>query len=203
MIIVNKNMRVSILNVMYTNALERTLERINNDHLKVNIVPVSEENIARVLFYGIKKFSTAIDINGKKTLEELEREFYHIDTLVGLVGTITPRMFMNIFPIDKVYKGEKHGCKDYFTTMKYINSIGIDSSIESPDDFLWAYHNDEIGDFVVHQMMLASDIKRSKEGVGILEEWASTNGIQMIELESNKVTTIGGAESDFEILNKE
>lgn len=203
MIIINKDMRVSILNVMYTNALERTLERINDDHLKSSKHLVLEENIVSVLFYGIKKYSSLSHVNRKKTLEELEREFFHIDVISGLVGAITPRIFMNIFPINKEYKGEKNGCKDYFTTMKYINSIGIDSIIQNPEDFLWAYHNDEIIEFVVNQMMVASDIRRFKEGAGIVEEWALTNGIQMIELDSNKFTTLGGAESYFEILNKE
>ena len=49
-----------------------------------------------------------------------------LDTLFGLaslfLGRTTPRALMQIFPVDKVYSGDKYDCKDYFFTMETLRA---------------------------------------------------------------------------------
>jgi hypothetical protein len=58
------------------------------------------------------------------------------------MSQLTPREFMNIFPIDKTYDGERFECKDYFYTIKIVRALDQDAPIgDKLDDLLWEYMN--------------------------------------------------------------
>lgn len=75
-------------------------------------------------------------------------------TIVDAIGKCTPRKFMQLFPIDKEYKGHKYGFKDYFSVMESINKIGLDNEIENGFSFLWDYLNHDTNIFLVNLMSL-------------------------------------------------
>lgn len=62
-------------------------------------------------------------------------------SVLFFIGRMTPRHFMQMFPIDKTYDGERWECKDYFTTMEMCFQRGFDSPIGDAFTFLWDYCN--------------------------------------------------------------
>ena len=66
-----------------------------------------------------------------------------------------------MFPIDKDYKGNKWGLKDYFYTRDYINGLEQDKPIgEEILKFLWEYQNKDITDFNVCCMEAMSNLRK-------------------------------------------
>ena len=52
-----------------------------------------------------------------------EAGFNLIDGLFGVIGRIKLNNLINLFPIDKIYDGDKWGCKDYFFTMDVLKVL--------------------------------------------------------------------------------
>ena len=61
--------------------------------------------------------------------------------VLRFIERMTPRQFMQMFPIDKTYDGERWECKDYFTTKEMCFQRGFDSPIGDAFTFLWDYCN--------------------------------------------------------------
>ena len=113
----------------------------------------------------------------------LEEEYIHI--LLGdffntteCMATLTPKEFIQIFPITKTYNGEKYQAKDYFSTMKEIQKYDPDSMIgDKIEEFLMEYWNMDIIDFQVCKISCMSALRRFMGQSGIMEEWAEKEGI--------------------------
>lgn len=78
--------------------------------------------IKKLIVYGIKAVNTKPE---PKTLthEEAISDFQFATVILDLIGTLTPGEFMNLFPIEKEYKGHRWQMKDYFYTMDYIKGL--------------------------------------------------------------------------------
>lgn len=79
------------------------------------------------------------DIHNQVILYRLVKEAIFVDemrwkerlawasALDKTVGALTPRLFDQVFPIEKTYDGQKWGYKDYVSVSKYIDEeIGWD-----------------------------------------------------------------------------
>lgn len=80
------------------------------------------------------------------------------------ISEMTPEEFMRLFPISKVYDGDKCGCKDYFSTIRKINELGLHKKIENVTDFLWDYVNDDIVDFLSDYLCAIGSAYREQTG---------------------------------------
>lgn len=142
----------------------KTVEQYDKDTLK------------KLILLGVK---TVVAIESrKKDKDSLTLLFSIISFVNSLMELLTPREFETIFPIDKVYDGERWEMKDYFYTRKYIEEFGIDKIIDKDiDEFLWEYSNWTIGFYLVEQMGVASDLRKLETGKGIMEEFLEEQGV--------------------------
>ncbi|MDR4997873.1 hypothetical protein [Brevibacillus parabrevis] len=143
----------------------------------------NDKALERAIFYGVKYMGRAGE---STTIEELGRRFSISEALMALIAMVTPRRFVEIFPINKEYDGERWGLKDYFYTVEMITKHGWDKPIgessEGAFGFLWDYQNWDINLFLVNHMSLVSEMARSQGQPGPMEQWAAENGIQIYTL---------------------
>ncbi|AFK86969.1 MULTISPECIES: hypothetical protein [Thermoanaerobacterium] len=132
--------------------------------------------IKKAIFYGVKMINTMKDeIIG----EDLICNFKLINSIIDMMSTITPKEFINIFPIKKDYKGYKFDTKDYFYTIDYLKTLDLDTSIgDKILDFLWEYVNDDIHEFVVKMLLTMSHLRQMEGQPSIAEEFANMMGIK-------------------------
>ncbi|HDK7140050.1 TPA: phage infection protein [Clostridium botulinum] len=137
--------------------------------------------IKKLITYGVKivNCKRRIKDNGITTKENAEVEFNFVEIIKDLMSLLTPREFMQLFPIDKEYKGYRYSMKDYFYTINYIKDFDQDSSIgDKILEFLWEYHNWEITNFNVELMCSVSKLRKFQGEPSIMEEFAETMGIK-------------------------
>ena len=66
--------------------------------------------------------------------------FQTIELIQAMMSCMTLRQFMVVFPIDKVYDGERYGCKDYFTVKADLEAYSPDAPmLQNVEDVLCAY----------------------------------------------------------------
>ncbi|HAA4891986.1 TPA_asm: hypothetical protein GEV19_02990 [Listeria monocytogenes] len=131
-----------------SNELRKELASKNFDNM-------DKEASKKYVFHSIKfigllnKAETSSDI--------LEKQYDLIITIImevkEIISRMTPREFMNLFPIEKDFKGHKYETKDYFYTKDMIAGIGENNLIgSSVDEFLWDYVNWEIRFYLLASM---------------------------------------------------
>lgn len=107
--------------------------------------------------FGIKQF-VFLSLRARKerekpeTFTEAKEEFLYYETLMAMIGTLTPVEMEQVFPITKQYDGDKYECKDYFFTKNLLRQLPPDRPIkESMEvmEFLWDYQNPDIRHFVI------------------------------------------------------
>lgn len=115
----------------------------------------------------ITKYRNRIDYG-----EILSIYFRDIQCVQQLAGTLTPRQFSQIFPINKKYDGDRWQSIDYFYTVKYIeNSIGWDNNIgDNVLEFFMEYDNRFVRKFVISCMKIIDEINRMDGRSSIIEQ---------------------------------
>ncbi|EOO30751.1 hypothetical protein IIU_05068 [Bacillus cereus VD133] len=136
----------------------------------------SRDVYKKVVFSGVRFINQTAESQG---YGHAQVRFLLICKINEIMKHITPREFMTIFPIAKEYKGKKYGMKDYFSTMRSMKGMGMDTPIgENVREFLWSYHNwEDITEFVVNFMEVISEIRRYEGGKGLVEELLEEKGI--------------------------
>ena len=164
---------------LYMKAFVRELDTISaysdwnqcRDHLK------------RAVFYAVKYFSLErIDRRHStepRTLEQVNADFNFLECVKMLMGQLTPREMMSMFPIEKEYDGEKSGCKDYFYTIEKLKDFDLDKPLgeEGLENFLWCYWNDDLFAFDMVAFSIISNMYKAQTGRGIMEKWCEEQGI--------------------------
>lgn len=136
-----------------------------------------ELRLRRIVLYGVKCIELSKE-SGFKDYEEAARKFEFLESIMSYIGKLTPRRLMEVFPIDKVYDGDRYQCKDYFYTMDVIRKHGIDTPIgEEVFEFLTDYTNKTILTFVVNVMCAMSAMRRFEGQKGIAEEFFEKQGM--------------------------
>lgn len=123
-------------------------------------------------------------------IESIETRLTAFEVLFAFIGDLTPAELITIFPVDKIYNGDKFQCKNYFFTMNELKKIGMNKKIGSDNvlDLLWDYQNPDLRKLLVKYMGVMSDIRRVQTGIGIMEEWAEDNDIETLQLHTDPVT---------------
>ena len=147
---------------LYLKALDRTACALQQE-------PENKLLQMRTVFYGVRYVVAAM--RGRPASKEL------ISRVVELVGQLTPRELLQIFPVEKVYNGERWETKDYFFTMDVLRQHGLDKLLgESVLDVLWDYTNIHVRLFNVAAMKAIDVLRRMSGRESLLEEWAASNG---------------------------
>lgn len=137
---------------------------------------LDKELIKKSVFYGAKVVK---GMPKATTYENAVGNFQFASAIKEFMGMLTPNEFVNIFPIEKDFKGHKYEMKDYFYTRDYINTLDQNEPIgEGITKFLWEYQNWDVTFFSIELMSLMSDIRRFEGKSSIAEEWAADNGIE-------------------------
>ncbi|MBE7097323.1 hypothetical protein [Bacillus cereus] len=138
---------------------------------------VSKDVYKKAIFTGVRFINNVS--NDLKDHKYVEAKFDLIVYVKELIGCLTPKEFMSIFPIAKEYKGVKHGTKDYFSTMKSIGEMGLDTQIgDNVSEFLWNYHNwEDVTKFVVGSMEVVSVLRQAEGKKSLAEEFFEDAGI--------------------------
>lgn len=147
------------------------------------------ETIKKLIFYGVN----AINLKPQSNYlirEKIEEDFIFTNGIIKLMGTLTPIEFMQVFPIEKEYKGHKWGFKDYFYTKDYINTLNPDEPIGIGDEilnFLWEYHNWKITEFIVASMECISDWNRLNGEPTLVDEIADELGLDFFTVHTDNL----------------
>ena len=171
---------------LYKNAYDNlmikcSLEKENNNNIS--------DTLAKMFFYGTRYITLKYNSNRKGMFEprvlnreELINDFAFCEVMLHILGHLTIKQLMGIFPIDKEYDGEKYYCKDYFYAMEHLEGVDYDDLIcnqfEDIEDFTWVYWNREIFELDAVFIEIASDIRRFEGKKGIVEEWMEEQGIE-------------------------
>src|SRR5699024_950574 len=113
-----------------------------------------KNTLVKVVFYGIK---TAVLMPKSTNYDESYAEFQSISALKDIIAKLTPNEFMNMFPVEKDFKGYKYGIKDYYSSMKYVNTLELNKPIgDNVLMFLGEYMNKDIHELFVRSVISLS-----------------------------------------------
>ena len=91
---------------------------------------------------------------------------------------LTFRQFVNLFPIEKRYDGEKYMCKDYFYVVEKLKKVDMDERIgDRLQDLLWDYRNEQVNEFMINFLSAANRINKLNGGGSFIGQWAEENNI--------------------------
>ena len=137
---------------MYARAIDRFADAYKSKK------QMSRDDFKKLLYLQIKYIEKA---NREKSQRNdvafydktpMER-FKLLDAIVQMVGMLKPAELLEMFPVDKYYKGHKIQFKDYFYTMKEINKLDPYEPIgEKAFELLWDYQNWTLSFFLIEVM---------------------------------------------------
>lgn len=129
------------------------------------------DDIAKRIFSGVK-YVIAYDLKKEAIVDEIQRIFLVSCIVEDLIGMVSLKEFMNIFPIGKEYDGEKYGMKDYYSTKSFLNRYEQKSEIgKKIEELLLEYYNRDIIAFNVKRFMLVDQLRRARGQKSMAEEF--------------------------------
>lgn len=134
----------------------------------------------KLVFLCVKERNLYFKVVENGTYEAVQNDTNLFFTISNFMSLLTPREFMEVFPVEKRFDGEKYSIKDYFSTMKYIRKLELDEPIgdEEIDFFLMEYSNKEIFEMMIHRMVTFSDLRRFQGEKGVIEEFLEKEGVE-------------------------
>lgn len=169
------NMELRI--IQGTPIYKRYLKAFTNEIYSKNPDCIS---LKRAVLYGVKYINTHKYAHKEYAeREEIELKFKIIQAVKSLMELLTPKEFVNLFPIEKEYNHSKDDCwKDYFYTVNKLKTYNMDSPLgDKFVDFIWDYTNNEISRFAVETLSTASKLRQLDGQPSIMEEFAEKNNI--------------------------
>lgn len=128
-------------------------------------------NVEKALLFGIK-YIVSVDVDTETEYEQFLRLMITIQDIVSLLGNISYRKFIEMFPIIKEYDGKKWECKDYFSTMEYLNTKDLNQLIGNDGpELIWQYYNYDVMNFGVKQCLIQDRLLRVSGRKGLLESF--------------------------------
>jgi len=182
---------------LYQNAYDNLMIKCSQQKENNNIA----DTLGKMFFYGTRYITLKYRANKKSIFEprllvrdELMKDYVFVELMLQILGYLTLKQVMGIFPIDKEYDGDRFCCKDYFYAVEHLEGINPDDLIcrqfPNIEDFTWIYWNRDIFELDSVLVDIASDIRRLDGKKGIVEEWMENKGI-----ESYTISTDGAMKS--------
>lgn len=132
----------------------------------------------KAVYYGVKYYSK-LDIDSLDICDLL-RIMCEQQDIKTIISQLTLNDLMKLFPIIKDYDGRKYECKDYYSTMEYIQTKNIYQKIgiDGVDDFFWNYYNSDIMNFSVKELIVSDRMRRLMGKKSIMESFIEDMGLQ-------------------------
>lgn len=150
-----------------------------------------QSDTKKIVMAGVKYIGASISSKDKTDMEQVQGRFDLINCIQMFMAQLTPREFMQLFPIEKTYDGDKWGCKDYFYTMKYIQKMDVDKPIGGERhlfDFLWEYQNWDINEFLVECMTSMDGVCHLQGQPGPMDKLIDELGVTPYYMEKDEAT---------------
>lgn len=149
------------------------------NELKIGAKDVTEKpkNIVKIIYYGVKY---AIGLSKPRNKEEAESQFLIISGLKSTMSLLTLKEFMTIFPISKIFDGEKYQIKDYYSTIDVIKELGLKPNKpigENILEFILEYMNKDIMNFTTKGWLIMSAIRGFDGHIDLSEEFMAQLGM--------------------------
>lgn len=173
----------------YVRKAEQIIPNIKNKSFK-EFKAENTDEFKKIVFLSIKKMALVRGNDGLET----ELNFMLHDTVCEMIGCLTPRELMQMFPITKTYDGEKYQAKDYFFTMEMIDKHGLDNEIGTATDavhFMFDYVNATIDVFLVNCITAMEALHVENGGKTFFEEM----GIESYHIENGEMVSDWTGES--------
>ena len=120
----------------------------------------NKELLTKVIFLGTKYIYLNRHTKDD-SYEDINLNLDIVNSLISLMKLLTINEFIEIFPIEKNYDGEKYCSKDYPYVMEILNRRDKDKVINKDiHDVLWNYHNKEIRVLMVTLMMKINHVQK-------------------------------------------
>lgn len=182
----NRLARMIALHDMWNRQYHNTVSSMFQKHKSLD--DWSQDELMKVALCGVKYINYAIDIDAinhrldstyQTPFEVKQNSFNLIDALFGIIGRIKLGNLIKIFPVDKIYDGDKWGCKDYLFTMNVLKEKGLDYAVGRDEvfDLMWDYENRDLREVTVFYMSCMSAMYKKQTGIGIAEKFCEDNGI--------------------------
>lgn len=117
---------------------------------------LGREDLKRYVFLGVKAFGKECfknrDHSKIRSMGRIEWIYERSHSIMVVIGLLTPRELMQMFPVTKDYGGDKGGYKDYFWAIEKLGKLPPDKPIGSAQDaadVLWNYANPDIEYFLM------------------------------------------------------
>ena len=153
---------------------------------KISIL--TQDELAKIGFAGIKYICSMRDVTREnmklgidkgRTLAEEQVRFTVIDSIFMVLGCLTLRNFVETFPIEKYYDGDKWEEKDYFSTIEVLSKMNWDKPIgrDELSELLWDYYNADLRHAYMEYTSAMSAIYKAQTGKGIMEKFFEDRGV--------------------------
>ena len=152
------------------------------------ISDLTQDELAKIGFAGIKYICSMRDVTREnmklgidkgRTLAEEQVRFTVIDSIFMVLGCLTLRNFVETFPVEKYYDGDKWEEKDYFSTMEVLSKMDWDKPIGRNElsELLWDYYNADLRHAYMEYTSAMSAIYKAQTGKGIMEKFFEDRGV--------------------------
>lgn len=168
-----KNIDKKFLSDIYLDHLIKIGEDIKKNRGKL----IDEKLLCqKIAFYGIKAIGLSPEIESKDPKYN-EYAFALNNLILTAIEELTPKEFLQVFPLDKIYDGDKFDCKDYFSSMETINEYGIDRRIEDAGGFLFDFMNKDVHKFLFKVIKTMDYVIEDNGGIGCMNQFMHDMGI--------------------------
>jgi hypothetical protein len=158
MIIINFKPKMDVKAVLEQESKYKLYERAITRFVINHGADMNKESMKKLIFLYVK-YIGAIQRTDSDDREisfyqktPMER-FQYLDTFVKMIGLLMPVELLQLFPVTKIYDGDKYQMKDYFYTMECISKLDPEQRIgREAFALLWDYTNWDISMFMVSMM---------------------------------------------------
>jgi hypothetical protein len=129
------------------------LKKKQDIYFKLSIENLVKNDLKKFVFYGVT-YIQQLKKDEIEDVEDLETILMLFQALEQAISKLTYREAMQMFPIIKDYSGHKFECKDYFSTMEYLQDKDLDMPIgDDLDEFIWNYYNTKLMVFATKELV--------------------------------------------------
>lgn len=179
-----------------TEAMCRMVERHCSDNRPIEELSYFERMQTA---YAIVRFTALY--SSQTCRQKYDTILFFSDVVNELLRGMPADEFMRWFPPKKVYDGARYSCKDYFSTMSFVEAYPV---ITAPDEFLAEYYNDTIHLYKVNTLIAIDGYFEAKGEETPMEQFCRENGIRTYKMQglSKGKILVTGSDGSQQIVRK-